>query len=234
MSAKLLTPMANNLKTELVPNTRSVFLVEDHPAFREGLVQILKGEPDLTVCGEAGDAAHAFEEIGRLQPDLALVDITLPGKSGLELIKDLRAVNKKIRLLVVSMHDEALYADRVLRAGGDGYIMKQEDPDEIIDAIRDVLAGHIYVSEAVMEQRTKGKKGSVESASRPIDLLSDVELEILGMLGRGSSNHEIARAVKLSVAQVGSKCAEMKKKLGVKRTNELIRYAVCWVETGAT
>ena len=211
-----------------------MFIVEDHPAFREGLVQILKCEQDLTVCGQVGDAVQAFQSISQLKPDLVLVDITLPGKSGLELIKEIRAVNQKVKLLVVSMHDEALYADRVLRAGGDGYIMKQEDPEEILDAIRDVLAGHIYVSEAVMASQSGAKKKVDEPKGRSIDLLADSELEILWMLGRGCSNHEIARALKIGAAEVGTKCAEMKKKLGLKRANELIRYAVCWVETGAT
>ena len=211
-----------------------MFIVEDHPAFREGLVQILNCEEDLTVCGKAGDAIQAFKSISQLEPDLVLVDITLPGKSGLELIKEIRMVNRKVKLLVISMHDEALYADRVLRAGGDGYIMKQEDPEEILNAIRDVLAGRIYVSEAVMASQSGVKKGAEVPKARSIDLLADSELEILGLLGRGRSNHEIARELKISAGDVGSKCAEIKKKLGLKRTNELIRYAVCWVETGAT
>ncbi|MCX6928797.1 MAG: response regulator transcription factor [Verrucomicrobia bacterium] len=121
---------------------KKVFIVEDHPVFREGLAQIINSESDLTVCGEAEDAEHALEAIPGLKPDLVLVDITLPGKGGLELIKELRDLNSSVKLLVLSMHDEALYADRVLRAGGDGYIMKEEDPEEVVHAIRDVLRGH--------------------------------------------------------------------------------------------
>jgi DNA-binding NarL/FixJ family response regulator len=128
---------------------KRVFIVEDHPVFRETLVQVVSREKDLTVCGEASDADQAFEAIGRLKPDLVLVDITLPGKSGLELVKGLRAVDRKIKLLVVSMHDAALYADRALQAGGNGYIRKQGDPEELIHAIRNVLDGRIYVSEDV-------------------------------------------------------------------------------------
>ncbi len=143
-------PMAKTSRAEPPGSRRTIFIVEDHPVFREGLVQIISGEKDLSVCGEASDADHALEAIARLKPDLVLVDITLPGKSGLELIKELRSRDSKVRILVVSMHDEALYADRVLRAGGDGYIMKQEDPEEIVHAIRDVLGGHIYVSEEVL------------------------------------------------------------------------------------
>ena len=128
---------------------KRVFIVEDHPVFRETLVRIVSRGKDLTVCGEASDAGRAFKAIGRAKPDLVLVDITLPGKSGLELVKELRAVDRKIKLLVVSMHDGALYAGRALRAGGNGYLRKQGDPKELIHAIREVLEGRIYVSEDV-------------------------------------------------------------------------------------
>ena len=128
---------------------KRVFIVEDHPVLRETLVQIISREKDLTVCGRASTANRAFSAIGRAKPDLVLVDITLPGKSGLELVKELRAVDRKIKLLVVSMHDAALYADRALQAGGNGFIRKRGDPEELIQAIRDVLDGRIYVSEDV-------------------------------------------------------------------------------------
>ena len=128
---------------------KRVFIVEDHPVFRETLVRIVSREKDLSVCGQASAANRAFKAIGRVRPDLVLVDITLPGKSGLELVKELRAVDRKIKLLVVSMHDAALYAGRALQAGGNGYIRKQGDPVELIHAIREVLDGCIYVSEDV-------------------------------------------------------------------------------------
>jgi DNA-binding NarL/FixJ family response regulator len=126
---------------------KRVFIVEDHPVLRETLAQIISREKGLTVCGEASDAVQAFKAIGRVKPDLVLVDITLPGKSGLELVKGLRAVDRKIKLLVVSMHDAALYADRALQAGASGYIRKQGHPEELIHAIREVLDGRSYVSE---------------------------------------------------------------------------------------
>ena len=128
---------------------KRVFIVEDHPVLRETLMQIVSREKDLTVCGQASAANCAFKAIRRAKPDLVLVDITLPGKSGLELVKELRAVDRKIKLLVVSMHDGALYAGRALRAGGNGYLRKQGDPEELIHAIRDVLDGRCYVSEDV-------------------------------------------------------------------------------------
>ena len=202
--------------------------------FRQGLRQMVNAEEDLVVCGEAGDYGQALKGITRLKPDLALVDITLPGKSGLDLIKKLRSENIHIKLLIVSMHDEALYADRVLRAGGDGYIMKQEDPDEIIHAIRDVLGGHIYVSEEVLAgHRKAAPQRQTKAKTRLIDQLTDSELEVLEPLGRGKTNQEIACELGSSVRAIVEHCARMEKKLNLKSVNELIRYAVCWVETGA-
>jgi len=163
-----------------------IFLVEDHPVFRDGLAKLLNAEDNLTVCGEAGDAKTGLKNIRHLKPDLAVVDLGLPGKSGLELIKEIRTARLPVKLLVVSMFDEALYAQRVLRAGGDGYIMKQEDPEEIISAIRDVLAGHIYVSEDVFVKSTL-KQSVAEEKSGALDLLTDSELEILELLGLGKS-----------------------------------------------
>ena len=212
---------------------RKVFIVEDHPVFRQGLAHIVNSEADLTVCGQAGDAEQALRDIVRLKPNLVLVDISLPGKSGLELIKELRARNGGLKLLVVSMHDEALYADRVLRAGGDGYIMKQEDPAEIIDAIRDVLAGHIYVSEEVLAGRPKvSPKRRAKPEMRGIEQLTDSELEILEWLGRGKSNQEIARRLRLTPTTVRAHSKRIQKKLNLRHPNELLRYAVCWAETG--
>jgi len=212
---------------------RTVFIVDDHPVFREGLVQLIEGENDLTVCGEAGDAEHALEAIPRCKPDLVVVDITLPGRSGLDLIKELRALNGGIKLLVVSMHDEALYANRVLRAGGDGYVMKQEDPQEIVHAIRDVLEGRIYVSEEVLSGQPKtALTRSAEPENRPLAQLTDTELEIMELLGQGKTNREIARQLRLGAGAVLAHCAHIRKELKLKSINALIRYAVCWVETG--
>jgi DNA-binding NarL/FixJ family response regulator len=214
---------------------KNVFIVEDHPVFREGLVQILGMEPGLRVCGEAGDAETALRDIPGLKPDLVLVDITLPGKSGLDLIKELRAADRAIKILVVSMHDEAIYADRVLRAGGDGYIMKQEDPEEIVLAIHDVLAGRIYVSEAVMAAKSKAPAAqpAQPAQARRLETLADREIEILHLLGKGKTNAEIARQSGLSLRAVTKSCAEIQKKLELRNLNELIRYAVCWVESAA-
>jgi len=211
---------------------RNIFIVEDHPAFREGLVQIMSVEKDLRVCGQADSAEQALPAINRLKPDLVLVDITLPGKSGLKLIKELRAAHNRVKLLVLSMHDEALYADRVLRTGGDGYVMKQADPEEIVHAVRDVLGGHLYVSEEVMASRS-----GVARVPRPdgkphaLDKLTDEELEVLESLGWGRSTGEISRKLGLNAKKVETACTRIKKKLKLKTLNSLIRYAVCWIES---
>jgi DNA-binding NarL/FixJ family response regulator len=220
--------MAKLLKSQPAGRQHRIFLVDDHPVFRDGLAKLINAEPDLTVCGEAGDARQALKSIRKLKPELAVVDLSLPGKSGLELIKEIRAAKQEIKLLVVSMFDEALYAQRVLRAGGDGYIMKQEDPQEIISAIRDVLVGHIYVSEDVFES-TQPKR-SPETPARGLDLLTDSELEVLEALGQGKTTEEISAEVGLSNSDVNTHITSIRRKLKQDSLNALIRYAVCWVE----
>ncbi len=214
---------------------RTAFIVDDHPIFREGLAQVVSEEKDLKICGSAGTAAEALEGIERLKPDLVLVDISLPDKSGLELIKAVRARNHDVKLLVISMHDEALYANRVLEMGGDGYIMKQEDPAEIVQAMRDVLDGHIYLSEDVLDGRPKKRaQRPVSQPSRPLRELTEDELEILELLGLSRSEEQIAEQLHLPADMVNAAVASISRKLHLKSHNALLRYAVCWVETGAT
>jgi DNA-binding NarL/FixJ family response regulator len=217
---------------------KKILIVDDHPVFRQGLAQVVDSEEDFFVCGQAGTAAAAMDAIRELDPDLVLVDITLPGKNGLELLKEVRNTNSKAKVLVISMHDEALYASRVLQAGGDGYIMKQEDPGEIVDAMRDILAGHLYVSEEVLAsgqgKRGKSKASSTRAAKRPLNELADIELEILELTGLGKTNEQIASEIDLSPTEVSSHLAKIRKKLRLESPKELLRYAVCWVETGAT
>jgi len=230
--AEFLSRMAAELKSTPARERKKIFLVEDHLTFRQGMIQILNGESDLTVCGSAGTAEQALAAIVQTKPELVLVDISLPGRSGLELIKEIRSVDRKVKLLVISMHHEAIYAARALRAGGDGYIMKQEDPDEIVQAIRDILEGHIYVSEGVMESTQGGWRIRRSSEkTRPLDHLTDSELEILELLGRGKSSREIACKLHLSERSVTAACAQLRAKLNLKNAQELFRYAVCWVES---
>jgi len=221
-------------KNKIFDLNRRVFIVEDHPVFREGLLRLLQTEGDLEVCGEAGDYEKGLEGIKKQKPDIALVDLELPGKSGLELIKKIRSLKLLVKLLVVSMYDEALYADRVLRAGGDGYIMKEENPQEIIHAIHDVLDGRIYISEEVLSGRdaATSSKAPGKTGKRPLDDLTDLELRVLELLGQGKSSGEIAHHLRLKIEEIPRHCSQLQKKLKLKTDNALIRYAVCWLEKG--
>lgn len=220
--------MAKALSSALA-RKHKIFLVEDHPVFRDGLANLLNAEPDLTVCGQANNARQALQSLVKLKPALAVVDLGLPGQSGLELIKEIRELKLPVKLLVVSMFDESIYAQRVLRAGGDGYIMKQEDPDEIVHAIRDVLAGHIYVSEEIFGQRSE----TLPAENNPPDLdqLTDSELEVLESLGQGKTPKETALQTGLSPAEINTHRHSIRRKLKLKNSNALMRYAVCWVES---
>lgn len=216
------------LRKRSVQKKSLIFLVEDHPVFREGLAKLLNAEAGLKVGGGTGDPRQAIKLITKLKPDLVVVDIGLPGKSGLELIKEIRDCKIPVKLLAVSMFDEAIYAQRVLRAGGDGYVMKQEDPEVIVLAIRDVLAGRIYVSESVFATERTKQPSKVESSL--IDALTDTELEVLESLGQGRSSNEISDQVGLTVKEVDAFANSIRRKLKLKNLNALIRYAVCWVE----
>jgi DNA-binding NarL/FixJ family response regulator len=186
--------MVTEFRSKPAQDRKKIFLVEDHPAFRQGIIRILNSESDLRVCGSAGTIEHALLAIARTKPELVLVDISLLGGSGLELIKEIRSADRTVKLLGISMHDEAMCAARVLRAGGDGYIVKQEDPDEIVHAIRDLLEGHIYVSEGVLQSTGSGRRiQRSNEKTRPLDRLTASELEILELLGA-------ARAVARSLA----------------------------------
>lgn len=207
-----------------------ILIVDDHPMMRQGLAQLINSEPDLAVCCEADTAAQAFDAIRRGQPDLAIVDISLPDKNGLELIKDLRALNPDLRVLVVSMHDESLYAERVLRAGGRGYVMKQEGGKKLMEAIREVLAGKLYVSEPMSARILEAFSGrrSAEGVSL-VGRLTDREFEIFQMIGQGQGTREIAKCLHLSIKTVEAHRANIKVKLGIKLGTDLVRFAVRWV-----
>ena len=194
---------------------------------------MVKREAGLTVCGESDNAPHALSAIERLTPELVLADIGLPGKSGLELIKDILAVRPNTAVLVISMHDEALYAERVLRVGGRGYIMKQEGPDKILQAIRQVLSGHIAVSAKMSVRLLDALSGRhAKSKNRsPISRLTDREFEIFQLIGRGKDSHTIAGQLNLSVKTVDAHRGHLKEKLDMKTGTELICYAARWMET---
>src|ERR1051326_2090208 len=196
MAEKHKTKMAREASKS--KDQKRLFIVDDHPVFREGLVGLIKREPEMVVCGEADTAAQALSAVERAKPDLVLADIGLPGRSGLELIKDLRALQPELAVLVISMHDESLYGERVLRAGGRGYIMKQEGPEKILDAVRQVLSGQIYLSSKMSVRVLDTFSGRRHSAETPISRLTDRELEILQLIGQGKDSHTIAKQLNVS------------------------------------
>jgi DNA-binding NarL/FixJ family response regulator len=208
-----------------------LLVLDDHPMMREGLAQLINNESDLTVCGEAGTGREALELAEKWKPDLLLVDISLPDKSGLEVIKDLRALQPGLAVLVISMHDESLYAERVLRAGARGYIMKQEGGKKLLQAIRQVLTGKIYVSEKMSTNLLETFSGRNEPAGgSQIQKLTDREFEVLQLLGEGKGTREVAGHMHLSPKTVEAHRANIKRKLALKTGPELVRYAVRWVE----
>ena len=215
-----------------MPVTKRVLVVDDHPMMREGLAQLIGNEADLSVCGEAETAHEAIQKVTALKPDLVLADITLPGKSGLEFIKDAQAMHPGLPILVISMHDESVYAERVLRAGGRGYIMKQEGGKKLMEAIRRVLAGHIYVSEKmsakILEVFSGHRPGT---ANRPVEKLTDREFEVFQLIGQGKTTRAIATHLHLSIKTVEVHRANIKQKLQLKTGPELIHYAVRWGES---
>jgi len=211
---------------------KKVFIVDDHPMMREGLAQMIGNQPDLEVCGEAGDAHEALEKIILLKPDLVLTDISLPGKNGLELIKDIKATLPRALVLVISMHDETFYVERVLRAGGRGYIMKQEGGKKIAQAIRQVLDGQICVSEkmsAKILEIFSGRRGDV--AKSPVEKLTDREFEVFQLIGQGLETKQVADKLHLSPKTIEIHRANIKAKLQLRSMTELIRYSARWVES---
>ena len=214
------------------PAKKRLLILDDHPMMREGLTQLINNEPDLTVCGEAGTGREGLDLIGTLKPDLLLADISLPDKNGLEVIKETQALHPGLAVLVISMHDETLYAERALRAGARGYIMKHEGGKKLMAAIRHVLSGQIYVSEKMSAKLLESFSGQSEPAGRrPMENLTDREFEVLQLLGQGKGTREIAGQIHLSPKTVEAHRANIKRKLNLKTGPELIRYAVRWVET---
>lgn len=210
---------------------RRIFIVDDHPIVRKGLTQLINQEADLTVCGEAENAEMALELIKRAKPDLAIVDISLRGIDGLELTKLIRARFENIPVLVVSMHDESLFAERALRVGARGYIMKQEAIEKMMEAIRKVLRGELYVSERVSASIVKKfVDGKAEGLSSPEELLSDREIEVFQLIGQGYGTRQIADQLHVSIKTVESYRANIKEKLGLKNAAELVKHAIHWIE----
>ncbi len=210
---------------------RRLLLVDDHPMMRAGLSQLINKQSDLEVAGEAGSANEAFDLLARSKVDLLLTDMTMPGRSGIEFIKDVLALHPALTILVVSMHDEMMYAERVLRAGARGYIMKEAGGERLLAAIRKVLAGHVYASEKMAAKILAGladrrPRGSLS----PIEKLTDREFEIFQLIGQGKGGREIAQQLHLSPKTVDVHRSHIKEKLALKDATALVLHAVRWLE----
>ena len=205
-----------------------VFLVDDHPIVRRGFHLLLGMEPDLMVCGEADSGPAALQKILTLKPDVAIVDLSLKGSSGLELIKQLRAQSLKLKLLVFTMRDEGIYAERALRAGADGYLTKEEGAEKAVEAIRLLMQGKRYVSEKLAEKMMEKLVGNTSGAETAVESLSDRELEVLELIGNGLGSRQIAEKLHLSIKTIESHREHIKTKLGLGRAAELVSYAFNW------
>ena len=207
-------------------------MIDDHPMVVEGLAQLINREPDLMVCGQAQDAPKALQAIETLKPDMTIVDISLNGTNGIELIKDIKLRHGELPVLVLSAHDESFFAERSLRAGAGGYVMKLEAPDNLMKAIRRVLRGEVYLSEKTsgrMLQKYLGNYG--KPVNSPIDSLSDRELAVLQLIGLGNGTREVAEQLNLSVKTIETYRAHIMEKLDLKNATELVKYAIQWVQS---
>jgi len=211
---------------------RKVFLVDDHPLVREWLTNLINQQPDLVVCGETESAPRALQAIAAAQPEVAIVDISLKDSSGVELIKSLKLSHPDVAVLVLSMHDESLYAERALRAGAKGYIMKRETTRKVIEGIRQLLDGKIFVSDSVKEALAlRLAENKTQTPRTPVEQLSDRELEVFEMLGQGLGTRQIADSLCVSIKTVQAYCARAKEKLNVRSATELLREAIRWNES---
>jgi DNA-binding NarL/FixJ family response regulator len=207
-----------------------VFVVDDHPIVRQGLSQLINREPDLMVCGEAEDARTALDRVGPSKADILIVDVSLEGPDGIELLKTIRGRDAKLPVLMLSMHDESLYAERALRAGANGYIMKQEATDRVLIAIRQILSGEVYVSDRMAQKLVHQFIGGSGAGKRTaMEQLTDRELEVFRLIGQGHGTRQIAQELHLSVKTVESYYAHIKEKLSLKNARELVQQAVQWV-----
>lgn len=220
-------------ETEAIPTT--IVIVDDHPLVRERLIELIDREPDLKVCGEAEDRNEALELIAATRPALAIIDLTLKSSLGMELIKDLQIRQPEVKLLVVSMQDELIYAERCIRAGARGYITKQEASRHVLHAIRQVLAGKVYVSELVASQllsRSIGRQAGPDFVLS-ISLLADRELQVFELIGKGHSTRQIADSLLLDIKTIETYRARIKEKLVLKDASELLQRAIAWVHHSA-
>jgi len=208
---------------------KTVFLVDDHPIVRQGLTLLINQEADLAVCGAAEEMQSALAAIQAVRPDILIVDISLNGPDGLELLKTVRITSPRLPVLILSMHDESIYAERALRAGASGYIMKQEATEKVLVALRRILSGEIYVSERIANSMLQHYvRGADPAGHSSISELTDRELEVFRLIGEGHGTRQIAEALHLSVKTVESYQAHIKEKLSLRSARELVQHAVEW------
>ena len=231
-STKGAKAMPASTGSNAAPARKKILLVDDHPFMRAGLAQLIDKQPDMIVAGEAGDDAAATRELAKTAVDLVLTDLTLPGRGGMELIKDLHATQPTLPILVVSMHDEVIYAERALRAGARGYIMKEAGGENLLAAIRQVMSGQVYVSPKmsarILDNMTARKP---RGSNSPIEKLTDREFEIFQLIGQGKSTRDIAQQLNLSPKTVDVHRSHIKEKLELQDATALVRHAVRWIET---
>lgn len=215
----------NNGKTKIL-------VVDDHPIVRRGLMELINHEKDLFVCGQAEDAHQAMKGIRTLTPDMVIVDITLKEKNGMELIKDIKVQYPDLPVLALSMHDESLYAERALRAGAKGYIMKQEGTEKLITAIHKVLSGQVFINDKIAAKIVHKLVGSGPEVSvSSTDRLSDRELEVFLLIGRGFGTRQISEQLHLSIKTIETYRSHIKEKLNLSDSTEMLRYAIQWVNS---
>ena len=228
------SPAGQESSSRPPPKSR-VFIVDDHTMVREGLRQLIEYDPALTVCGDAADAQMAMEGIRRSNPDVVIVDITLANSSGLDLVKHIRSEQEDLPVLVVSMHDESLYAERALRAGAMGYVMKNEPAKTVTAAIHSVLVGEMYLSRKMSSTvLSRFMRGETQEPMSPLETLSDRELEVFRMLGQGKGTRQIAQDLDLSIPTIQSFRNRIKEKLRLKTGPELVLHAIHWVQREST
>ena len=224
-------PIDSKAQDQLTMSEKArVVVVDDHPLFRERLCQLINNEPDMEICGEASSAQEAIQIIRETSPNLAVIDITLKTSSGLELIKSIKALSIGVPVLVLSMHDESLYAERALRAGASGYITKSQEAAQVLLAVRSVLIGKIYLSEEMTSGFLKSLAATgTKGIARPVDRLTDRELQVLDLIGRGRTTRDIAQLLKLGVATVDTYRARIKEKMNFRNAMELQHFAIRWI-----
>ena len=224
--------MATKPQLAAQPKKFRVLLVDDHPIVRQGLALIIDREPDLCVCGEAEGAHTAFHAITTLRPDIVVLDISLSGPDGLDVLKELRLKTSSLPVLILSMHDESIYAERAMRAGANGYIMKQEATEKVLVAIRRILQGDVYLSDRLTTTMLQHYvRGSSPAKLSPLVNLTDRELEVFRLIGEGHATRQIADELHLSVKTIESYQAHIKEKLGLRNARELVQHAIEWTVT---